>query len=108
MNRLHDDLHPSRPDATIGSSKRVRRTPDGSIDVRYYERRARRLRARWVRSCAVRLWRRMVDAFRRSAVIRELNALDERTLRDIGIGRADIDAIASGDFCRDPSRRQRC
>lgn len=87
---------------------RVRRTPEGSLDVGYYERRGRRLRARWLSSCFRRLWRRMVDACRRRAVINELSALDERTLHDIGIVRADIAAVARGDYARDATRRQRC
>jgi uncharacterized protein YjiS (DUF1127 family) len=39
--------------------------------------------------------------------IRELNTLDDRTLRELGIKRNDFDAIAKGTYFTDATRTQR-
>lgn len=80
---------------------------NGAIDIAYYERRARALRARcmrlWLRKCLARIAR----FWRRRAAQAELYRLDERAMRDIGITGGDIPAIVSGIYFRDNSRRQR-
>jgi uncharacterized protein YjiS (DUF1127 family) len=81
----------------------IRRRSDGSIDIEYYESRARRLRSSYITNLFVRL----VRCWRRSSVHLELQVLDERTMRDIGISHSDIPAIVSGAYFRDDTRRQR-
>lgn len=85
----------------------IYRIENGAIDFAHYERRAQKLHARYVR-----LWLRgfigcVVRFLRQHRVERTLCALDERSLRDIGIAQADIPAIASGAYLQDTSRRQR-
>jgi uncharacterized protein YjiS (DUF1127 family) len=91
----------------------VRRTRGGAIDTEYYARRARSLRAETVGIDLGRLgaWlgRLVHGLIARIARIRTRNALaalDSRMLQDLGIGRNDIDAIASGDFFTDATRRR--
>ena len=48
-----------------------------------------------------RLWRGFAAWVERDAVYRELAALDERGLKDIGITRGDIPGIVEGTFCGD-------
>lgn len=75
--------------------------PDGrtlsSVEI---ESEARRLRAqavaRWVHAALAKLVAPLLAWHRRRRVTNELMALDERTLADIGITRADIPAIAAG------------
>lgn len=79
----------------------IRRTTTGAIGYDYYGRSSRP--ARWWPSCGVS--RRPVRAplvqttrARRAQTqgYAELTALDERTLKDIGLSRSDVLAIASG------------
>lgn len=85
----------------------VTRTATGAIDIEHYERRASELRSRFVWLCLRKLARRISQFWRRRSAEAELNALDDRTLYDIGITRCDIPSIVSGVFARDASRRQR-
>ena len=48
-----------------------------------------------------RLWQGFAAWVERDAVYRELAALDERGLKDIGITRGDIPGIVDGTFFRD-------
>jgi len=89
------------------ASRSVRRRSDGSIDIAYYERRMRRLRARWMRMWLRGIVRRIGESWRRRLAAAELYSLDERALRDMGITRGDIPAVVSGGYVRDESRRQR-
>ncbi|MFZ5483689.1 MAG: nuclear transport factor 2 family protein [Pseudomonadota bacterium] len=78
-----------------------------AIDFAYYTRQAHKRHARYVRLW-LRAWIGCVVSFlRQRSVERALRALDERSLRDIGIAQADIPAIASGAYMQDISRRQR-
>lgn len=89
------------------TSSWIPRFGNGVIDFAYYEQRARKLRARWMRSWLHGVVDRVAAFWRRRATAAKLYALDERTLRDIGITRGDIPAIASGAFFQDETRRQR-
>lgn len=91
----------------------VRRTRSGAVDMEYYTRRARALRAEtvgiglgrfgaWLGRLAHKLIARIARLRTRNA----LAALDRRMLQDLGIGRSDIDAIASGDFFSDATRQR--
>jgi len=91
----------------------VRRTRSGAIDTEYYARRARTLRAETVDiglgrfgAWLGRLVHRLVARIARLRTRNALSALDRRMLQDLGIGRNDIDAIASGDFFTDATRRR--
>jgi uncharacterized protein YjiS (DUF1127 family) len=91
----------------------VRRTRSGAVDMEYYTRRARALRAETVgigfgRISAL-LWRPVHRLIARIARLRTRNALaalDRRMLQDLGISHSDIDAIASGDFFTDATRQR--
>lgn len=91
----------------------VRRTRSGAVDMEYYTRRARALRAETVGigldrfgAWLGRLVHRLVARIARLRTRNTLAALDRRMLQDLGIGRNDIDAIASGDFFTDTTRRR--
>lgn len=93
------------------------RRPDGRIDHDFYAARARRERARIVNRALRATSRALVFATRRGLlapirrwyrarrIYNELTALDDRMLRDIGIRRDDIEAIARERWR--PHRRQR-
>lgn len=90
------------------------RTESGALNIRHYERRARRLRAQtmndWLDAglgLVARMVRRVVACARRVAARRELGALDRHALKDLGLGQGDLPSIVSGDFVADPTRRQR-
>ena len=85
----------------------IRRCADGEIDIAHYRRRTRVLRVRWMHAWLARLLRRAARAWRHRAVEAELDALDPRMLRDIGIARSDVPSIASGSYFRDRSRLPR-
>ena len=90
------------------------RTETGALNIGCYERQARQLRAqtihRWL-DAGLRLLARAVRygaaCARRAAARRELGALDQHALKDLGLGPGDLPAIVSGDFLADPTRRQR-
>ena len=90
------------------------RTATGALDIAYYEHQARQLRAQFMHAGLSHLllllemtWKHVKIGFNRHAGQGELNALDDHALRDIGLERSDLSAIASGAFFDDASRRQR-
>lgn len=92
----------------------IRRTAGGALDAAYYEREARKLRARTIRLVLRRtrrwavMWLRAIGTrMKARAARRELLEWDARALRDIGLSHGDLPAVASGEFVRDSSRRQR-
>jgi len=102
------------PAAASATFRAVRR-PRGGADFAYYEARARRLRAETVgRALAAarrgvgRTAGRLAGAARRwqqaRAAERELSALDDRMLCDIGLTRAEIGAAVRGKL--KPSHRE--
>lgn len=107
MKHSCEDAPTTNDSATDAAPASIKRTAAGRVDIAYYERRARRLRARWIRVCIHHLLRRIVVACIRRRVTDELNALDERALHDIGIARSDIASVASGAYSRDDTRRRR-
>jgi uncharacterized protein YjiS (DUF1127 family) len=54
----------------------------------------RPLQLLWHAACT--LWHAAAKAFARRRAVRELRALDDRSLRDIGLGRSEIEAAVSG------------
>ena len=95
----------------------VRRRADGAPDTEFYLRRAHDLRADFLRavfSCIMRgrrAWGCIRAKLEERASLQGLSALSARELKDLGIARSDIDAIASGayftDLTRDARRRER-
>jgi len=90
------------------------RSATGALDIACYERRARRLRAQFLRESFSRLrlllgaaWRRVRRYATRRAWQRELSALDDHALKDLALDRSDLAALASGTFFVDTTRRQR-
>ena len=91
----------------------VRRTRSGAVDTEYYARRARALRAetvgiglRWISARLGHLVHRLIARISRLRTRNALAALDHRMLQDLGIGRNDIDAIASGAYFSDATRQR--
>jgi uncharacterized protein YjiS (DUF1127 family) len=91
------------PDRT-SNTRHIRRDSGGAIDIAFYTKRAEALRARWLRRWLRTLIARGAGWWARQVARKELSALDERSLKDIGITRTDIPAIISGAFLKDPSR----
>ena len=84
------------------------------IDTFYAERRGREIRSRsllsffsWLRDAVTGLVERSRVRAENRRQIAELSALSDRSLRDIGLHRADIDAVQSGLILLDDLRRQR-
>ncbi|MEK6662900.1 MAG: branched-chain-amino-acid transaminase [Pseudomonadota bacterium] len=95
-------------------SPRICRSETGALNMLCHERRARRLRAQafqqWLNGLGhllLLLWNGLRDCARGIATRRELAALDQRTLKDIGLAPADFPAVADGSFIEDATRRQR-
>lgn len=95
------------------TAARARRARDGAIDREYCTRRAHALRAATAGIVLGRLnallgslLHRLIARHSRLRLRNVLAALDRRMMQDLGISRGDIDAIASGDFFRDPTRRR--
>jgi len=57
------------------------------------------LRPVWHAACV--LWRAAAKAIARRRAMRELRAFDDLSLRDIGLGRSEIEAAVRGDLSRD-------
>lgn len=92
----------------------VRRTTSGALDTNYYYRRARAERAVFLRAvfsciarCGWRAWGCIKERMAARTTRLELSALSARELRDLGIARSDLDAIASGAYFNDMSRYPR-
>ena len=85
----------------------------GGIDYERLSRRGHRLRSEAIAAAAKRLQRyinnrvfRPLQCWREERLrYSELMSLDSRTLKDIGISRGDIRAIASGTWADAPKRR---
>lgn len=95
-------------------SPRACRSKTGAQNAACHERRARELRRQaiqqWLNALTrllMRCWRAMGQGLRTWAAQRELAALDERTLHDLGLTHGDLPAIADGSFYIDETRRQR-
>lgn len=89
-------------------------TQADSSQIERYVARAHCLHARAIGDSVAHLFRwlatlarRLRQAMARRAAYRALSNLDTHQLRDMGLSRADLDAIADGSFDRDTSRRQR-
>ena len=57
----------------------------------------------WIRF----IWNHIGDYTQRAAIREELNSLDDKTIKDIGLCRSDFDTIVSRNFLIDPTRKQR-
>lgn len=95
-------------------SQHICRSETGALNMTCHERRARRLRAQatqqWLNGLGhllLRFWNCLRDCARSIANRRELAAIDQRTLKDIGLAPADLPAVADGSFLVDTTRRQR-
>jgi len=107
MSLIPQNRYAGRSLASVGldsPNPSLRRTAEGGIDYNYYLARSRDLRgasyaaafrglARLVRASASKLAAayRNWQAHRRA--VAELNELDDRTLRDLGVNRAGLDYI---------------
>jgi len=94
-------------------SPALRRTRDG-VDIACYERRARRLRAQYIHASIsalmemlARLWRGVLRRAARRRAWQELRALDTQARQDLALDLSDLDALATGEFFVDTTRRQR-
>lgn len=90
-----------------------RRTRD-VVDIACYERRARRLRAQYIHASIsalmemlARLWRGVLRRAARRRAWQELRALDTQARQDLALDLSDLDALATGEFFVDSTRRQR-
>lgn len=102
---MHNDHPPG------DSQTDIRRTASGALDTDYYHRRARAERADFLRAvlsciarCGWRAWGCIKTKMEGQATRRELSALSTRELKDLGLARGDLDALASGAYFSDPSR----
>jgi len=101
-----------RNDHPPGSSQTdIRRTTTGVLDTAYYHRRARAERAEFLRAvlsciarCGWRAWGCIKTKMEGQATRRELSALSTRELKDLGLARGDLEALASGAYFTDPTR----
>lgn len=89
------------------TSTSIHRIGRDAIDFAYYARRARKLRTRWIRHWLLGLIGRIDGCMRQRGLKTALYALDDRSLQDIGISHGDIDAIVSGAYVLDETRRRR-
>ena len=91
----------------------LRRTRD-VVDIACYERRARRLRAQYIHAAITalegmlaQLWRGLLRRAARRRAWQELRALDTQARKDLALDLGDLDALATGEFFVDTTRRQR-
>ena len=89
----------------------IRRTASGAIDTEYYHRRARAERGDFLRavfSCVARCgwhaWGCIKKKMEGQCARQQLSALSTRELKDIGLARGDIEAVASGAYATDQTR----
>jgi len=89
----------------------IRRTASGAIDTDYYHRRARAERSDFLRAvlsciacCGWRAWGCIKKIMEGQSARQQLSVLSARELKDIGLARSDIDAIASGAYATDETR----
>lgn len=94
-----------------GSQADIHRTASGALDTDYYHRRARAERADFLRAvlsclarCGWRAWGCIKTKMEGQAARRELSVLSARELKDLGLARGDLDALARGTFFTDPTR----
>lgn len=94
-----------------GSQAAIRRTASGALDTDYYHRRVRAERADFLRAvlsciarCGWRAWGCIKKKMEGPAARRELSALSTRELKDLGLARNDLDALANGAYFNDMSR----
>ena len=59
----------------------------------------------WIGALTSPMWRSMRARLRRRAALRELQGLDDRLLRDVGLTRGQIDELARSSFGRDMVHR---
>lgn len=64
------------------------------------------VRQAWIKYLPVRLWARMLRAYRARRARASLEALDDRTLRDIGVSRREIEQLAREGAAREKRRLQ--
>ena len=74
---------------------RVRRLVIAQAELARVQAQRKLLRPLWHAACT--LWRAAAKARARRRAARELRALDDRSLRDIGLGRSEIDAAVRGE-----------
>lgn len=89
----------------------IRRTASGAIDTDYYHHRAHAERGDFLRTvlsciarCGWRAWGCIKKKMQGESARQQLSALAENELKDLGLARGDIEAIASGTYATDPTR----
>ena len=92
----------------------IRRTASGAIDSDYYHRRARAMRADFLRAvmpclarCGWRAWGCIKAKMEGRATRQALSVLSTRELKDLGLTRSDFDALGNGTYFTDPTRYAR-
>ncbi|MBL27780.1 MAG: hypothetical protein CMM50_09565 [Rhodospirillaceae bacterium] len=78
----------------------IKRTSAGAIDTGHYVRKGRRVHAAAVHAIVTRAWRHIAQSMKcrrtRLRTYRELSRLDDRMLKDIGLGRSEIMGVCCG------------
>src|SRR6185312_10238000 len=64
------------------------------------------VRHAWIKHLPVRLWARLLRAYRARRARASLEALDDRILRDIGVSRHEMEQLASDGAAREQRRLQ--
>ncbi len=89
----------------------IRRTTNATLDTDFYYRRARTERADFLRAvlscvarCGGRAWGCIKARMEGQTARRELSALSTRELKDLGLARGDLDALANGTYFTDSTR----